>query len=66
MDHHYEHFWLDPKFWVAVSVVIFVLLVGRMAWGKITEALDGRAARVRAELDEAARLRAEAERLAKA
>ena len=20
--HHYEHFWLDPKFWVAVSFVV--------------------------------------------
>ena len=24
--HHYEHFWLDPKFWVGVSFVIFLLL----------------------------------------
>lgn len=61
MDHHYEYFWLDPKFWVAVSFVIFIALVGRTAWAKITEALDGRAARVRADLAEAARLREEAE-----
>ena len=27
--HHYEHFWLDPKFWVAVSFIIFLLLLGR-------------------------------------
>ena len=26
--HHYEHFWLDPKFWVAVSFVIFLLVRG--------------------------------------
>jgi len=51
----------DPKFWVAVSFLIFVALMGRKAWGIITSALDGRAAKVRAELDEAARLRAEAE-----
>ena len=25
MEHHYEHFWLDPKFWVAVSFVLFLL-----------------------------------------
>jgi hypothetical protein len=36
MAHHYEHFYLDPKFWVAVSFVIFLLLVGRMAWAKLT------------------------------
>jgi F-type H+-transporting ATPase subunit b len=65
MEHHYEHFWLDPKFWVAVSFVLFLLLVGRMAWARITEMLDGRAARVRAELDEASRLRAEAEAMLK-
>jgi F-type H+-transporting ATPase subunit b len=59
--HHYEHFWLNPVFWVAVSFVIFVLLLGRTLWNKATEALDARAAKIRADLDEAARLRAEAE-----
>jgi F-type H+-transporting ATPase subunit b len=65
MAHHYEHFWLDPKFWVAVSFVIFLLLVGRMAWARLTGMLDARAERVRSELDEASRLRAEAEMLLK-
>ena len=63
MAHAYEHFWLDPKFWVAISFVIFVLLLGRLLWGKMMEALDARGASVRAELDEARRLRAEAEAL---
>jgi F-type H+-transporting ATPase subunit b len=61
MEHHYEHFWLDPKFWVAVSFVVFVLLVGKTAWARVTAMLDERGARIRAELDEAQRLRAEAE-----
>jgi F-type H+-transporting ATPase subunit b len=61
MEHHYAHFWLDPKFWVAMSFVIFFALVGRMAWARVTAMLDERAARIRAELDEAQRLRAEAE-----
>jgi F-type H+-transporting ATPase subunit b len=65
MGHHYEHFWLDPKFWVAVSFVIFFLLVGRMAWARITGMLDAKADRVRAELAEASRLRVEAEALLK-
>ena len=30
MAHHYEHFWLDPKFWVGVAFVLFVVLTGRM------------------------------------
>jgi F-type H+-transporting ATPase subunit b len=59
--HAYAHFWLDPKFWVAVSFVVFVALAGKTAWAKITEMLDARGARIRTELDEAARLRAEAE-----
>jgi F-type H+-transporting ATPase subunit b len=61
MDYGYEHFWLDPKFWVGVSFVVFFLLFGRKMWSLLTAALDARAAKVRAELDEAARLRAEAE-----
>ena len=59
--HHYEHFWLDPKFWVAISFVVFVALFGRTMWSKLTEMLDKRGADIRAELDEARRLRAEAE-----
>ncbi len=59
--HHYEHFYLDPKFWVAVSFVLFVLLVGKMGWTKITEMLDARTARIKGELEEASRLRHEAE-----
>jgi len=51
----------DPKFWVAASFVIFVLLFGKMGWTKITEMLDARGARIQDELDEAKRLRAEAE-----
>ena len=51
----------DPKFWVAASFVIFVLLVGKMAWSRATGMLDARGERIRAELDEARRLREEAE-----
>lgn len=61
MDHHYEHFWLDPKFWVAASFVIFAFFAVRMGWGRITGMLDARGARIAAELAEAARLRGEAE-----
>jgi F-type H+-transporting ATPase subunit b len=63
--HHYEHFWLDPKFWVAVSFVLFFLLLGKKLWGAISGALDGRAAGIRRQLDEAAHLRAEAEQMLK-
>jgi F-type H+-transporting ATPase subunit b len=63
--HEYAHFWLDPKFWVAVSFVVFVVLIGRMAWARIATMLDARGQRIRAELDEAQRLRAEAEAMRK-
>src|SRR4051812_41643021 len=54
----------EPEFWVAVAFVIFVgVLVYVGAHKKVTEALDHRSARIRAELDEARRLRDEAGKL---
>ena len=63
MAHHYEHFWLDPKFWVAVSFVIFFLLLGKKVWGALAGALDGKAEGIRRQLSEAAELRAQAEQM---
>jgi F-type H+-transporting ATPase subunit b len=53
----------DAEFWVLVAAVIFVALVGRRAFSALGGGLDARAARIRAELDEARRLREEAEAL---
>jgi F-type H+-transporting ATPase subunit b len=54
----------EPEFWVAVAFVIFLGVLGYVGvHRKVTEALDARAARIRAELDEARRLRDEAEKL---
>ena len=53
----------DAEFWVLIAAIIFVALVGRKAAGAVTGGLDARAARIRGELDEARRLREEAERL---
>jgi F-type H+-transporting ATPase subunit b len=61
--HDYGAFYLDPKFWVAMSFVIFFAIFGRMIWSKIAPMIDARAIKIRSELDEAARLRAEAEEL---
>lgn len=59
-----EPFWMNPTFWVGVA---FVILLGFMIRAKvpamITKALDDRAAAIKAELDEAKRLREEAEKL---
>ncbi len=54
----------DPTFWVAVSLVAFLGLVVYLGAPKrVLDALDARAAAISAELDEAARLREEAQAL---
>jgi F-type H+-transporting ATPase subunit b len=57
----YAHFWLDPKFWVAVSFTLFFLLFGAKIVQIVRDALDARGLRIKADLEEAARLRLEAE-----
>ena len=52
-----------PEFWVLVAFILFVGVVAWKARGAILGALDGRAARIRAEIDEAQRLREEAQAL---
>lgn len=58
---HEESFFANPRTWVSVAFVLFVVIFGRKIWAVLTKMLDDRAAAVRAELDEAARLRREAE-----
>jgi F-type H+-transporting ATPase subunit b len=55
------HIFADPEFWVLVAAVIFVALVWKPAKRFLVGGLDARAARIRGELDTAARLRDEAE-----
>jgi F-type H+-transporting ATPase subunit b len=57
------HFIETPEFWVAVAFVLFVVLAGRPIYRAVAAQLDARAARIKAELDEAARLRDEAQQL---
>lgn len=56
-------FFHEAEFWVLVAAVIFVAAVFRPLGRALTGGLDARAARIRSELDEARRLREEAERL---
>ena len=57
-------FYREPEFWVAIG---FLLFVGLLLYLKVHKsagaALDGRGAKIKADLDEAARLRREAETL---
>ena len=59
MEH--ESFFENPRSWVAIAFVLFFVLFGRKLWDALTAMLDKHAAAIRAELDEAARLRTEAE-----
>jgi F-type H+-transporting ATPase subunit b len=62
---HEASFFAEPRNWVAAAFIVFFLLFGRKLWGAITQLLDDRAAKIRTELAEAARLRTEAEAMLK-
>lgn len=53
----------DESFWVAAAFVLFFALFGRRLWTFATERLDRRGEAVRAELEQAVRLREEAQNL---
>jgi F-type H+-transporting ATPase subunit b len=54
----------EAEFWVAVAFLLFVLILFYVgAHKKIIDALDSRTAKIKADLDEAARLRDEAGKL---
>ncbi len=56
-----EHLFHDTTFWVAVGFFILVGLLGKKIAVIATNGLDSRAVRIRAQLEEAERLRREAE-----
>ena len=53
----------NPEIWVLVGFLIFFGLLGRTFWKLMRDGLDGRAAKVQEQLNEATELRAEAQRL---
>jgi F-type H+-transporting ATPase subunit b len=57
------HLFADPEFWVLLAVVVFAIVVWRPARRAVVGALDERATRIRGELEEARKLRDEAEQL---
>ncbi len=52
-----------PEFWVFVSFILFIALTYKPIMAKIGGGLDARAAKIKAELDEAHGLREEAQKL---
>jgi F-type H+-transporting ATPase subunit b len=57
------HLFADPEFWVLLAVVVFAIVVWKPARRAVVGTLDERAMRIRGELEEARKLRDEAERL---
>ncbi len=62
MEEHHSFFG-EPRTWVAIAFVIFFVLFGKKLWTALAAMLDKHAATIRADLDEAARLRKEGEAL---
>ena len=60
-----HEFFAEPRSWVAVAFVLFFAIFGAKLWKALTGMLDGHAAAIRAELEEASRLRTEAEAMLK-
>jgi F-type H+-transporting ATPase subunit b len=58
---HEVPLWQEPEVWLLVAFAIFVGLMARPVWAKMTGGLDQRAARIKADLDEARELREEAQ-----
>ena len=59
-----EPLWMNPTFWVGISFAILLgIMIRAQVPGMISKALDDRALAIKSELDEAKRLREEAEKL---
>src|SRR6201996_8657600 len=58
---HEPSFFAEPRNWVLIAFVLFFAIFGGKLWSALAGMLDDRGAKVRAELEEAARLRQEAE-----
>lgn len=58
---HEETFFGNPRTWVGLAFILFFVFFGKAIWKALSKLLDDHTAAVRAELDEASRLRREAE-----
>jgi F-type H+-transporting ATPase subunit b len=58
---HEAGFFAEPRVWVAIAFILFFALFGTKLWRALAGLLDKRTAAVQAELNEAQRLRREAE-----
>ncbi|HEB79898.1 MAG TPA: F0F1 ATP synthase subunit B [Rhodospirillales bacterium] len=59
-----EHaFYQSAEFWVAVAFVMLMAAIGKTAYAKLVEALDMRAMDIKEQIDEAVKLREEAQNM---
>lgn len=58
---HQVPFFQDPETWLTVAFLIFVALLAKPVWKRLSGGLDARAAQIEEELEEARRLREEAQ-----
>jgi len=58
---HEASIFTNPRTWVGLAFILFFVFFGRTLWRALSKILDDHTASVRAELDEASRLRREAE-----
>jgi len=63
--HDKPGFFAEPSHWVVLAFFLFFIIFGKKLWAALAGMLDARAASVRAEIDEAARLKTEAEAMLK-
>ena len=61
--HHAGPFYTNAEFWVGIAFVVVVALAFRPVLRALGAGLDARAAKIKARLDEAARLREEAQEM---
>ena len=61
--HHAGPFYAEPAFWVGIAFFLVVGLAFRPVVRALGAGLDARAAKIKARLDEAARLREEAQEM---
>ena len=59
--HHEASVFGEPRNWVVLAFILFFVLFGKKLWGALAGMLDARAIAVKAEIDEASRLRRDAE-----
>lgn len=63
MEQEHAGFLTDPHIWVLLSAAVFVLIAWKKGRAPLLKTLDSRTARIKAELEEAEKLKSEAQAL---